>query len=171
MKVAPGNIVRLEYEIRVKGGEVIESSTKTGPVTYVHGEGKLLPALEKRIEGLAAGESREGEIPGAEAMPEDALPTRAIPRAEFPSLGPLEVGALFEAHTGTGGVINLRIVAVDDKHVTAKLVPPLAGKDLLYKVKVVRIEDPVSHLVSVSLRPPPPLPPGALKIELEPADD
>jgi len=171
MKVAPGSIVRLEYEIRVKGGDVIESSTKTGPVQYVHGEGKLLPALEKRIEGLAAGETREGEIPGAEAMPEDALPTRAIPRSEFPSAGPLEVGSLFEAHTGTGGVINLRIVGVDDKHVTAKLVPPLAGKDLLYKVKVVRIEDPVSHLVSVVLKPPPPLPAGALKIDLEPADD
>jgi FKBP-type peptidyl-prolyl cis-trans isomerase 2 len=171
MKVAPGSVVRLEYEIRIKGGDVIESSTKSGPIQYVHGEGKLLPALEKRIEGLAAGETKEGEIPGAEAMPEDTLPTRAIRRSEFPSAGPLEVGSLFEAHTATGGVINLRIIAVDEKNVTAKFLPPLAGKDLVYRVKVVRIEDPVSHLVSVVLKKPPPLPAGALKIDVEPADD
>jgi hypothetical protein len=37
-------------------------------------------------------------------------------------------------------------------------------------VKIIRIEDPVSHLVAVVKKPPPPLPAGALKIELE-ADD
>ena len=100
----------------------------------------------------------EGEIPAAEAVPEDKLPTRAIPRAEFPSSGPLTVGSTFEAHTAAGGVVNLRIVAVDEKHVTARLLPPLAGKDLLFKVRVVRIEDPVSHLVSVVHKPPPPIP-------------
>ena len=170
MKIAPGSIVRIEYEIRVKGGDVIESSTKSGPVQYVHGEGKLLPALEKRLEGLAAGQTLEGEIPAAEAVQEDKLPTRAIPRSEFPTTGPLEVGAKFEAHTAGGGVVNLRIVAVDEKQVTARLLPPLAGKDLAFKVRVMFIEDPVSHLVSVVHKPPPPLPAEAIKLELE-ADD
>ena len=171
MKIAPGSVVRIEYEIRVKGGDVIESSTKSGPVQYVHGEGKLLPALEKRLEGLATGETLEGEIPASEAVPEDKLATRTIPRAEFPSAGPLEVGSVFEAHTATGGTVNLRIIAVDDKHVTARLLPPLAEKDLAFKVRVVRIEDPVSHLISVVRKPPPPLPAEALKIELEPDED
>jgi FKBP-type peptidyl-prolyl cis-trans isomerase 2 len=167
MKIAAGNVVRIEYEIRVKGGDVIESSTKSGPVQYVQGEGKLLPALEKRLEGLVAGQTLEGEIPAAEAMPEDALPTRTIPRKEFPSTGPIEVGATFEAHTATGGVINLRIVSVDEAKVVARLLPPLAGKDLLFKVKVMRIEDPASHLVSAVRKPPPPLPAEAVKLELE----
>jgi FKBP-type peptidyl-prolyl cis-trans isomerase SlyD len=169
MKITAGSIVRIEYEIRVKGGDVIESSTKSGPVQYVHGDGKLLPALEKRLEGLSAGQSLEGEIPAAEAIPpEDSLPTRVIPRAEFHSKGALEVGALFEAHTAGGGTIDLRVIAVDEKTVTARLLPPLVGKDLAFKVKVMRIEDPVSHLVSVVKKPPPPLPAEALKLELEP---
>jgi len=171
MKIAAGSIVRIEYEIRVKGGDVIESSTKSGPVQYVQGEGKLLPALERRLEGLTAGQTLEGDIPAAEAVPEDKLPTRAIPRAEFPSAGPIEVGSTFEAHTAAGGVVSLRIVAVDEKHVTARLLPPLAGKDLAFKVRVMRIEDPVSKFVSVVHKPPPPLPAEALKIELEPDGD
>jgi FKBP-type peptidyl-prolyl cis-trans isomerase 2 len=169
MRVAPGSIVRIEYEIRVKGGDVIESSTKSGPVQYVQGEGRLLPALEKRLEGLETGASLEGDIPAAEAIPpEDTLPTRTIRRSEFPSKGPIEVGAMFEARAAGGVAIDLRVVAVDDEHVTARLLPPLAGKDLAFKVKIVRIEDPVSHLVSVVRKPPPPLPGEALNLELEP---
>jgi FKBP-type peptidyl-prolyl cis-trans isomerase 2 len=171
MKIAAGCLVRIEYEIRIKGGDVIESSAKSGPLQYTHGEGRLLPALEKRLAGLSAGESLEGEIPAAEAIPpEDTLPTRVIARSEFAGQK-VEVGAMFEAHTAAGGTVDLRIIAIDDKHVTARLLPPLAGKDLAFKVRVVRIEDPVSHLVSVVHKAPPPLPAEALKIELEPADD
>jgi|HubBroStandDraft_1064217.scaffolds.fasta_scaffold366005_1 FKBP-type peptidyl-prolyl cis-trans isomerase SlyD len=171
MMIAAGSIVRIEFEIRVKGGDVIESSAKSGPVQYVHGEGKLLPALEKRLEGRTAGESFSGEIPAAEATPpEDTMPTRDIARREFPETAQLEVGALFEAHAAGGGVVDLRILEVNDDRIRVRLLPPLAGKDLAFKVKIVRIEDPVSHLISVVRKPPPPLPAAALKIDLEPDD-
>jgi FKBP-type peptidyl-prolyl cis-trans isomerase SlyD len=169
MKIAPGSIVRIDYEIRVKGGDVIESSASSGPVQYVHGEGKLLPALEKRLLGLDAGASLSGDIPASEVLPpEDTLPTRTFPLAELPKGSPLEVGAMFEAKTATGGVVDLRIVSIDKDHVTARLLPPLAGKDLSFTVRVMRIEDPKSHAIATV---PPPLPAEALNLELEQADD
>jgi FKBP-type peptidyl-prolyl cis-trans isomerase SlyD len=172
MKITKGSIVRIEFEIRVKGGDVIESSAKSGPVQYTHGEGKLLPALEKRLEGRAAGEAFSGDIPAAEAIPpEETMPERDIPRREFPESTTLEVGTMFEAHDANGGVVNLRILEVNAERVRVRLLPPLAGKDLSFTVKIVRIEDPVSHLVAVVKKPPPPLPAGALKIELEPVDE
>jgi len=168
MKIAPGNVVRIEYEIRIKGGDVIESSTKAGPLTYTHGDGTLLPALEKRLEGLKAGEKLEGDIPSKEVIPpEDTLPVREIPRREFPGKGEVKVGDMFEAQTATGGTINLKIIEIDDDFIKARLLPPLAGKDLEFKVRVMRIEDPVNHLVSVVTKPPPPLPAKAVKIELD----
>jgi FKBP-type peptidyl-prolyl cis-trans isomerase 2 len=148
---------------------VLESSEKSGPVQYVHGEGRLLPALEKRLEGLAAGDALDGEIPAAEvAPPADQLPTRTVPRRELADKGAVKMGALFEAHTADGAPVKLEVVSFDDEHVTMRLVPPLAGKDLAFKVKIVRIEDPVSHTVSAVRKPPPPLPAEALHIELEP---
>jgi FKBP-type peptidyl-prolyl cis-trans isomerase 2 len=168
MKIAVGTIVRIEYEIRIKGGDVIESSEKTGPLQYVHGEGRLLPALEKRLEGMAAGESREGDIPSSEVVPPpDQLPTRTVPRRELAGKE-VVVGSLFEAHTAEGAAVKLEVISVDDQKVTMRLVPPLAGKDLAYKVKVMRIEDPATHMVSAVQKPPPPLPAEALNIELEP---
>jgi FKBP-type peptidyl-prolyl cis-trans isomerase 2 len=169
MKIAAGTVVRIEYELRVKGGDVLESSEKTGPLQYTHGDGRLLPALEKRLEGLSAGESKEGDIPASEVVPPpDKLPTRVVPRRELGGQGEITMGELFEAHTPEGAAVKLEVIAMDDKHVTMRLVPPLAGKDLVYKVKVIRIEDPISHAVSVMRRPPPPLPAEALHIELEP---
>jgi FKBP-type peptidyl-prolyl cis-trans isomerase SlyD len=172
MKIAKGSIVRIEYEIRVKGGDVIESSTKGGPLEYTHGMGTLLPALEKRLEGLVAGQSLDGEIPAAEAIPpEDTLPTRVVARSALPGDGPIEVGVMFEAHLTTGGTVNLRVLAIDGDKVSVRLLPPLAGKDLVFKVRIIRIEDPVNHMVAVIRKPPPPLPAAAVKLELEDADD
>jgi FKBP-type peptidyl-prolyl cis-trans isomerase 2 len=171
MKIAPGSIVRIEYEIRFKGGEVIESSSKSGQLEYVQGEGKLLPALEKRLEGLAAGASLAGDIPAAEVNPpEDSLPTRIIPLSELPKDSKLEVGGMFAAKTVAGGMVDVRIVSIDKEkdQVTARLLPPLAGKDLSFKVRVMRIEDPKSHAIATV---PPPLPAEALNLELETADD
>lgn len=171
MKIEDGSIVRIEYEIRVKGGEVLDSSEKGGPVDYVHGQGKMLPALEKRLIGVEAGKTLEGEIPAAEAAPpEDTLPTRAIPRKEFPKDADLEVGSMFQAGVPGAGVINMKIIEVDDETVTTRLMPPFAGKDLTFKVRVIRIEDPVKHQVSMVKKPPPPLPAAAVKTELEELD-
>jgi FKBP-type peptidyl-prolyl cis-trans isomerase 2 len=171
MKITAGNIVRIEFELRIKGGDVVESSARTGPVQYVHGEGKLLPALERRLEGLAVGENLEGEIPATEATPpDDALPKRSVPRSEFPKDAALEIDSTYEAHTANGATVLLRVLAVDEKHVHVRLLPPLAGKDLLFKVKVVGIEDPVSHVKQVVLRRPPPIPAEALHLVLEPDD-
>jgi FKBP-type peptidyl-prolyl cis-trans isomerase 2 len=168
MKIEEGSIVRIEFELRVKGGDVLESSEKTGPIEYVQGQGKMLPALEKRLLGVEAGKSLEGEIPASElAPPEDSLPTRVISRKEFPKGAEFQVGQMFQAGVPGGGVINMKIIEVDDENVTTRLLPALPDKDLAFKVKVIRIEDPVKHQVSMVKKPPPPLPPAAVKTELE----
>lgn len=157
MVITRGSVVKLEYELKVKGGDVLETSAKSGPVEYVQGDGKMLPALEKRLEGLEAGKTLEGEIPAAEALPVEALPSKQIPLAEFPTKD-VEVRGLYEAHMPGGEAVRLYVVAVDDKHVTVKLLPPFAGKDLLFKVRVIMVEDPVTHARAVVVKKPPPVP-------------
>src|SRR3954469_23995660 len=104
MKIATGLSVRIDYELKVKNGDVIESSAKSGPLRYVHGQGKMLPGLEKRLEGLAPGDERKGEIPAAEAFgTEDSLPVREMPRSAFPKGLKVERGAVFEAKDPVSG--------------------------------------------------------------------
>lgn len=155
MKVTDGHFVRIDCELRVQGGETIESSSKTGPVEYQHGAGRILPALEARLAGMRIGEEKEGVIPASEAFgAESAQPTMTIPRASFPSDAKLEVGAQFEAKSPTGTPLMLNVLSIDSETVTAKAVHPLASKDLEFRVKVLAIRPP-----------PPPVPKPAEELE------
>jgi FKBP-type peptidyl-prolyl cis-trans isomerase 2 len=151
MKVTSGYKVRIEFELKVKGGDLIERST----VDYVQGEGKILPALEKRIEGMGIGEEKAGEIPANEAFPEESLPTKDVSRSEFPKDAKLEVGQVFQAKGPDGGPVSFKIVKLAGDKLTIRFLHPLLGKDLSFKLKVLRIEDPKSNKRAVSVPPPP----------------
>jgi FKBP-type peptidyl-prolyl cis-trans isomerase SlyD len=129
-------------------------------VDYVHGQGAMLPGLEKVLEGLVAGDAREGTIPAKDAFgTEETLPTKQMPRAEFPKDAQLDPGMAFQAKGPHGEPVTFKIVKVGDKEVTVRFLHPLAGKDIHYKVKVIAVKDP-----SVALPPPPP----AEAVELTP---
>jgi FKBP-type peptidyl-prolyl cis-trans isomerase 2 len=160
MTVTAGNIVRIDCELTLAdGGDVIESSKKTGPVEYKHGAGQMLAGLEKRLEGMNVGEEKSGIIPAAEAFGAgDSLPTMTILRAEFPKETKVEVGAEFEAKSPQGTPVKLKVTKVEEDKVIARVVHPLAGKDVAFKVKVL------------ATRPPPPPVPKKEVEELDAAE-
>ena len=70
MQVADGLVVVLEYTVRFDDGVVLDSTGGCGPLAVMIGSGQLFPALEDRILGMEAGETRELEIPPADAYGE-----------------------------------------------------------------------------------------------------
>jgi len=170
MKIEKGNVVRISFELKVKGGEVIESSEKAGSLEYTHGTGRMLPALEKRLDGMAVGEEKKGLIPASEAFPEDSLPTKDMPKKEFPSGVDLTSGRQFEAKGPDGKPLAFKIVKVKGEVVTVRFLHPLQGKDLEFRVQVLGIDDPKAKRRESVAPPPPPvealeLSPDELKIE------
>jgi len=159
MKIGNGLAVRMEYELKVVGGEVIESSAKSGPLRYVHGAGKMLPGLERRIEGMSAGEERRGEIPARDAFgSEDSLPLKEMARSEFQTGTPPTEGMVCQAKSERGEAISFKVVSVTEQKVTVRLLHPLVGRDLAYWVKILSVADPSAK---------PPLPPGVIELDLE----
>jgi FKBP-type peptidyl-prolyl cis-trans isomerase 2 len=157
VEIKKGEKVRLDYELKVKGGEVIETSAKTGPILYEHGAGKMLPGLEKRLEGMAIGDEKRGVIPAVEAFgTEETLPTRDIPRAEFPAGAALEPGQVFEARGANGQPVSFKVVSADKDAVKVRFLHPLAGKDIEFYVKVLMIDDPTTRKRAGIAPPPPP---------------
>lgn len=58
MEIAVNTIVALRYVMRNKEGDVLEDITKAEPVQYLHGGGRILPALENSVSGLKAGDKK-----------------------------------------------------------------------------------------------------------------
>ena len=151
-------IVSLEYEIKVAGGELIESSAQRGPLRFVSGNGQLLPALEKRIENLKEGQEESGTIPAREAFGDDSLiPVKEIPRREFPDGEKLEVGRIFEAGAPDGQKIRFIIVESGAEVVKVRYLHALHDMDIAYRIKVLSVED---------AKKVPPLPPSVLGAEV-----
>ncbi len=156
MKVAPGTKVRMEFELKVKDGDVIETSEKTGPIEFTVGSGRMLPGLEKRIEGLEIGGEKRGEIPPEEAFgTREMMPTKHIPRKEFPADAKLEVGQVFEAKGPTGQPVSFEIAKIEKEQVLVRFLHPLMGKHLSYRVKIIMIDDPQAKKRAVAIPPPP----------------
>ena len=142
MKVEAKKVVTLEYKITLTTGELVDSSEISGPFTYIHGIGSIIPGLEKGLEGMEEGEEKEIEIPASEGYGErnEELIT-TVSRSQFPADANLEIGAEFYTYNDKGEAIPFTIADIDGDNVIIDFNHPLAGKDLIAWVRVVNVRN------------------------------
>ena len=56
--ISKNRIVSLQYTLFIDGNKVIETTMGKGSMTYVHGKGQLLEALEDELEGMRKGQEK-----------------------------------------------------------------------------------------------------------------
>jgi FKBP-type peptidyl-prolyl cis-trans isomerase 2 len=142
-------MLHLEYAIRIKGGDVIESSEERGPLVFVPGRRRLLPALEHIIATMSVGETRRGEIAARDAFGnEELLPLRTIPSGEFPDAAPPVIGQIYVARTvEEARPLRFKVCSIEGAEVNVRFLHPLGEHDIEYHLKLLEAQ---------SLDPPPP---------------
>ncbi len=137
--IKDGSTVVIEFTLKLEDGSVVESSVGGEPLTYVQGQGQMLPGLESALVGVQAGESREVSLTPDEGFGEinpearQQVPLEAIPPDAR------KVGASLVGEDDAGHVTQVAVVAVDEAHVVLDLNHPLAGKNLHFDVKVLEV--------------------------------
>lgn len=58
MQVKKNTVVSIRYRMRNSKGEVLEDTMESRPIAYLHGSGRILPALEENLIGLTIGDKR-----------------------------------------------------------------------------------------------------------------
>jgi FKBP-type peptidyl-prolyl cis-trans isomerase SlyD len=87
-----GSKVKLHYILKVDG-DVVQSTAGSEPLSYVHGEGQILPGLEKEIEGLKEGETKKVVLlPDRGFGKRDPEAIRKVPRSAFKDPDNVQVG-------------------------------------------------------------------------------
>lgn len=138
--IRDGRLITLDFELTESNGTLLDSSTRIGPMRYLHGAGQLLPALETALTGLEKGAQKIVEIPCAEAFGErDESRIVDVPRAQLPP--DTAVGEMVTAQDPNGHQVPLTIIYLDET--TAKLDGnhPLSGKDVVFNVTVAEVEN------------------------------
>jgi FKBP-type peptidyl-prolyl cis-trans isomerase 2 len=148
--VKDGMMVSFDYTLKGTDGKVIETSKGKQPLSYVHGQRRMIPGLERELTGMKVGGEKHVTV-----KPEDAYGVvnknafEEIPKEKIPANG-LKVGAILAAKTPEGQVIPMRVSEIKEKTVVMDMNHPMAGKTLVFDVKIVDIQPA-----------PPPSPPTA----------
>jgi FKBP-type peptidyl-prolyl cis-trans isomerase SlpA len=146
LSIGPGTKVTLHFALRLQDGEVIDSNFERDPATFVVGDGNLLPGFEKAIFGLLEGERKTLTI-----SPEQGFGQRnpnnlqEFARSEFAPDMELKEGLVLSfsdaQKTELPGVVSHfdeNVVIVDFNH-------PLAGRDIVFDVAILKIEPVQVH--------------------------
>ncbi len=140
MNIEKNKVAQIEYTLTNAKGEQMDASNGK-PLAYLHGNGNLIPGLEKELEGKKASDKFTVTIPAADAYGErvEAL-IQTVPSDLFQGVETLEIGMRFEAQSEQG-THSVEITAIEDDKVTVDGNHPMAGLDLTFEVEVVDVRD------------------------------
>jgi peptidylprolyl isomerase len=142
--VKKGDIVTVEYEGRFETGEVFDSTNHgdhSHPLTFTAGNSEVVKGFDQAIIGMKKGEEKEIKITPEEAYgrPNPKL-VQKLPREKLPKDQEPKAGLILMLRSQSGYQIPARITAVDKKEITIDLNHPLAGKTLIFKIKLTEIK-------------------------------
>jgi FKBP-type peptidyl-prolyl cis-trans isomerase SlyD len=136
MKVEKDRVVTIDYTLTDNNNQVIDSSSGSEALEYLHGYHNIIPGLEQALEGRDAGDKISVTVPAGDAYGErDEKLVMNLPLSRFDGVETVEEGMQFEAHTPEGQRV-VTVTGVKDKTVTIYGNHPLAGKDHSFDVTV-----------------------------------
>ena len=157
--VKDGMLVTLDYTVKTPDGKLLETSKGSQPLKYIHGKKMMIPGLERELTGMKIGAEKHITI-----KPEDGYgklnpnAVQEVPKEKVPP-NALKVGAVLVGTDKNGSPMPMTVKEIKEKTVVMDLNHPLAGKTLMFDVKVVDIQPaPPPPTASKSA---PPAQPGA----------
>jgi peptidylprolyl isomerase len=142
-----GDKVLVHYTGRLEDGSVFDSSEcsdcdcESGPLEFVIGEGQVIPGFEEGVVGMAPGEAKTVHIPVDRAYGEriEAM-VAEIERKDLPADIVPEVGQHLQVTQDEGGMtFDVVITEITDEKVTLDANHPLAGRDLIFDLRLEKI--------------------------------
>ena len=145
LQVRNGQVVSMDYSLHIEG-ELIDTSDGREPLDYLHGAGNIIPGLESALDGMAVGESKNVIVAPKDGYGElDPKAFMEVPRSQFPSNIPTEVGTELQLQDQSGQPMYARIEEVGDETLRLNFNHPLAGKELHFDVKIVAMREPTDE--------------------------
>jgi len=141
MAVSDGKQVSLEYTLTLEDKSKIDSNVGKEPLVYTQGAHEIIPGLEKQVAGLKVGDSKRIEVSPAEGYGEvDPARKQEVEKTRIPE-DARKVGAKLTGQGPQGQPIFAQVTEVKDTTVVLDMNHPLAGKKLIFDIKVLKVED------------------------------
>ncbi len=135
-----GDTVKVHYTGKLLDGSVFDSSEGREPLEFTVGSGQMIAGFDQGVVGMAIDEEKEITI-----SPQDAYgvydPAKIIdvPNDQFPPDFALEIGMQISASQPDGSAIQFVVKELGETSTKLDGNHFLAGKDLIFSVKIVSI--------------------------------
>ncbi len=146
MQISRHTVVTIEYTLTDTQGNIIGSSKNTGPLSYIHGMGNMIPGIELALDQKSPGDSFNVSIPPELAYPSDKESLDEIPRNHLDA-DDLQIGMQFKTRTEAGS-IYATVKKIDGDKVTVATRHPLAGATLNFDVTIIEVRDATNEEIS-----------------------
>lgn len=144
--VSEGTKVTLHFSITLASGELIDSTFDQEPATFTVGDGNLLAGFEEVVMGLSAGSKEVFTIAPEKGFGQhNPSNLQTIKRDQFGDDITLEKGLVLSFADAQKAELPGVVAEFTDKEVVVDFNHPLAGKEVLFEVDIIKVEPVVQH--------------------------
>ncbi len=146
---AQNSIVSIEYEVKENGTtEILDSNIGQAGLDFITGKSQVIIGLEEAMVGMNAGESKEVVIPPEKAYGQkDPEGVQSLPIEQFAEVE-LKEGMSLYGQGEQGETIQVVVKSFDDNMVELDFNHPLAGKELVFNVKVLECREATAEEIA-----------------------
>jgi FKBP-type peptidyl-prolyl cis-trans isomerase 2 len=137
--IEAGSTVGIEYTLSLEDGTKVDSNVGGETLSFEQGSGQIIPGLDKELIGMQIGEAKNVTVSPNEGYGEvDPAAFTEVPVGELPEEA-RKPGTELMARDAEGRVQRLRVDGIDGDKARLDLNHPLAGKTLIFDVKILEI--------------------------------
>lgn len=157
MKISANKYVAVTYDLNVGEGEereLMERATTKAPLVFIFGTGMMLPAFEKALENLEAGNSFNFTIEPTDAYGDyDEEHVLDLPKHIFEVDGKFDAEMIKEGSTvpmmdSNGNRMNGSVLEVKEDIVVMDFNHPLAGETLHFSGSVLEVHEATAEEIA-----------------------
>jgi FKBP-type peptidyl-prolyl cis-trans isomerase SlyD len=149
MTLQAKKVVTFNYTLKDENGDLLDSTDKGGPFTFITGNMQVLPGLEEALDSMIIGSKKNVKLAAANAYGEyDEGAVQKVKRNLFPKEAELEIGMTYFAQSPEGQHLQFVITEIENEDITVNFNHPLAGKNLEFDVELLDVRDATPEEIS-----------------------
>jgi peptidylprolyl isomerase len=136
-----GDTVKVHYTGKLEDGTVFDSSDGRDPLEFKIGGGQVIKGFETGVSGMIIDDQKTVEISPEEAYGharEDMV--IKVPKTNFPENITPEIGMKLQMQQQSGSPVVVTVKEIAEDNVTLDANHHLAGKTLIFDLKLVEIK-------------------------------
>lgn len=140
MPIKKGNKIKVEYTGTFEDGKVFDTSEGRSPLEFEVGAGKIIKGFDNAVVGMKKGEEKTIKLSPKDAYGDhNPQLVKKVPRDKLPQEQEPKPGMMLALGLPDGRKLPAMITEVNDSEITIDLNHPLAGKTLIFRIKIIDI--------------------------------